>query len=442
MMMIQYPPAPQANPVYSVELTANPRLWGPYFTHDPAVLRDPVTGVYYAYSTDMGVRQGVKPGIQVRRSTDLMTWEHLGQAIPEGIDPDVQDMTSAMNLWTPDVIFCNGKYRMYYAASTFGSQVSAILMAQAERPEGPFIHKGVVLQSQKGDPVNAISPSILQDPNDGRLWMAYGSFWGGIHLLELDPDTGYAKEPGFGTQIAAYSPIVHGAVEGPCLRYHDGYYYLFVSCGTLSLDYHVRVGRSRKIEGPYLDYNLMEMTDREFAPEWVGTMLLASYRFQHGQGWKAPGHANVFEVEGEWFLTHHVRPEGSLNYTLLQTRKLVWTKDGWPVVSPVVYAGESQQEIPVTSLVGHYERIALEPSLPQTMISSAPVDFRLNGTLRLGVLGGFWRRPGEHQVTVALAGREEKLEVLPAWDPHAHRSTLVMTGIDERGVCVWYKKLD
>jgi len=45
-------------------------------------------------------------------------------------------------------------------------------------------------------------------------------------------------------------------------------------------------------------------------------------------------------------------------------------------------------------------------------------------------------------VTVALAGREEKLEVLPAWDPHAHRSTLVMTGIDERGVCVWYKKLD
>jgi len=440
MKPIQYPVPPAPSPTYSVELTANPRLWGPYFTHDPSLLYDEENGLYYVYSTDMGVRQGVAPGIQIRRSKDLITWEFIGQALPGGIDSFVEAKTQAVNLWTPDVIRYKGYYRLYYAATTFGSQVSLILMAVSEKPEGPFYDSRVVLESHEGDPVNAISPSIFIDPSNDRMYMVYGSYWEGIYLLELDPETGAPLEKGFGTRIACRSSVTHGSVEGACLRYRNGYYYLFVSSGSLAFDYHVRVARSKKISGPYVDYNGIEQTDLEASPAWVGTIVVAPYRFGTDKGWKATGAASVLQVGNDWYFAHHARPEGNQNYTLLHLRKMVWTVDDWPTVSPERYTGEKMQEIPVTSIFGHYERVALQPMLPQSASASVPIIFRPDGSLRSGCLLGSWRRPDECRVHVSVAGREEELIILPAWDYQEHRQTLVMTGLDSRGVPIWYKK--
>ncbi len=442
MKPVQYPSPPPSVQSYSVELTANPRLWGPYFTHDPALFRDEDSGLWYVYSTDMGVRQGVKPGIQIRRSEDLVAWEFVGQAIPEGVDPAAASDTGAINLWTPSIVKQGGEYRLYCAATSFGSQVSRILMAVSESPDGPFVFRQTVLASEEGDPVNAIGPSVFRDPTDNKMYMTYGSYWNGIHILELDPETGSPSETGFGTCLASRGSVVHGSVEGASLCWHDGYYYLFMSCGGLAFDYHVRVARSRNVRGPYKDCNGIEQTDPDASPAWIGTILLAPYRFGTDKGWKAVGAAHVVQAGDEWFLSHHGRPEGSQNYTLLHLRRLVWTEDGWPAVSPERYAGEKIQEIPVTSLLGHYERISLQPMLPQTVSSSAPVILRPDGTMRTGCLLGSWRRPGTNTVHVTLAGLEEKLTVLPAWDWQAHRQTLVMTGFDSRGVTVWYKKTD
>jgi len=429
---------------FSAELAVHPKQWGPYFTHDPSTFRDPVSGMYYTYSTDTGVRQGVAPGIQIRRSRDLISWEYVGQAM-DGIPEEAEAYAHPVNLWAPDICRVEGEYRLYYSASTFGSIQSAIMLAVADHPEGPFRHRATVLTSGEESPVNAIDPNVVTDPKDGKIYLVYGSYWGGIRLLELDPATGLARQEGYGTPLACRSPLVNTAVEGPYLIYNPEteYYYLFVSYGGLSHDYHLRVGRSPTIEGPYLDRNHLSLTDMDAPPERVGTMILCGYRFSIGAGWKATGHCCVLRDGADWFLIHHARPDSVQNFSVQQVRRLLWLPDGWPAVSPECYAGERpEQEVPVANLPGRYERICLEPLLPQTVMTPAPAILRLDSTCRTASLNGTWRRPGPHTVLIRQAGREEILEAQSVWDEETRRPTIVLTGLDDRGVAVWYKKLD
>ena len=94
---------------------------GGLFSHDPAIFYDEKSGNYYVYSTDAGPKRREKIGGQIRRSKDLINFEYIGTALADGTIPEeVAAHTNAKGIWAPDIVLYNGRYRLYYSASTFG----------------------------------------------------------------------------------------------------------------------------------------------------------------------------------------------------------------------------------------------------------------------------------------------------------------------------------
>lgn len=457
-----YPPRPEGFKPFDDSDLRNPAAWSFLNTHDPSIFRDPASGMYYVYSTDMQKGMYVTPGCQIRKSKNLVDWEFVGRAIQGGeIPPDVAAWANPVALWAPDCVKVGDEYRLYYAASLFGKQRSAIALAVANNPEGPFIPRGIVLETKAGDPVNAIDPAIVTDSapdGTGDQYMAYGSFWGGIRLLKLDSSTGLlavsaaysggesAPSDGFGISLARRSASVQGAVEGPYIIFNKDtrFYYLFVSYGSLSSNYNVRVARSRSIEGPYLDYRGTAMTDLSSPPDSVGYKLTSGFRFGEGQGWFALGHNSVLERDGEWFLVHHARPEGGQSWAYLNVRKMLWTSDGWPVANPMPYAGEKEQAFETKEISGKYECVLFEDSPASDVSPSTPLELKKNGTFVLkssrGKLSGRWTLSDGERIALDSRTWRAELYALASWDPDQDEPTVSLTGIDGEGRGVWARK--
>ncbi len=167
--------------------------------HDPSIIRDGST--YYVFSTDAPNQSGHIP---IRCSTDKLSWTACGyvfSSLPSWIPTAVPDATG---IRAPDISYFNGAYQLYYAVSSFGSQVSAIGLAtnvtlDQTSPNYKWVVQGLILQSTTGDDFNAIDPNIFVD-SSGSVWLQYGSFWSGIFQQQIDPSTG---------KIMAGSPIHH-----------------------------------------------------------------------------------------------------------------------------------------------------------------------------------------------------------------------------------------
>ena len=112
------------------------QLEGGLFSHDPAIFYDEASGNYYTYSTDAGPKGRECVGGHIRRSKDLIHFEFLGPALKDGkIPEEVLELTHARNIWAPDIIKEGEEYRLYYSASTFGSQNSVIGLAKHSPPD-------------------------------------------------------------------------------------------------------------------------------------------------------------------------------------------------------------------------------------------------------------------------------------------------------------------
>ncbi len=272
--------------------------WGARHAHDPTAVRDD-DGTFYLFSTDAYSGGPVRAGVQVRRSRDLVDWEFHGWAI-DGVPEAGARWSGAAGLWAPDVVRVGDEWRMYWSASTFGSRTSAIGLAVAERPTGPWADRGLVVTSLHDvDGPNAIDANAVVDA-DGRHWLAYGSFFGGIHVLELDPATGLALdgEPADGLRpgacVARRAASVEGAVEGAfVLPRPGGGHAMLVSYDSLFSTYHLRAGVAAHVAGPYRDRAGRLLTDVAADPGSVGTTILASHQLVGGRAWLAPGHASV-----------------------------------------------------------------------------------------------------------------------------------------------------
>lgn len=285
--------------------------------HDPVIASD--DGKYYLYTTGSGV--------PVRCSDDLHEWKLCGAVfwrLPEWAREQVPGVT---DIWAPDVSKHGDGYRLYYSLSTFGSNTSAIGLASAtildpRSEEQEWVDEGLVIASGPGDDFNAIDPNLVVD-REGKHWLAFGSFWTGIKLLALDPETGKPADDEPELISIARRPEGPGAVEAPFIIERDGYYYLFVSfdqcCRGVDSTYNIRVGRSREVTGPYVD--------REGTPllEGGGTLLLAS------QGrWRGPGHNAVFQDESGEKLVYHAYDAEFGGVPTLRIVPLVWDDEGWP----------------------------------------------------------------------------------------------------------------
>jgi len=443
-----FPEAPKDTKLYDLSVLDDESKWTVNNAHDPAIIK--TDQGYYVYSTDVRVAGEPKPGVMVRKSDDLINWTWVGQALP-GIPKVAEDWTGATNLWAPDVIQVGDTYRMYYSASSFGSTQSAIGLQTSDSPEGPWTDQGLVVQTRgnEKDHLNAIDANPVQDA-DGNMWMAYGSFFGGIYVAPLDSETGKFKDKGYGTRIAARDrTTADGAVEGPYIVYNPTFkkYYLFVSYDSLFEDYNVRVARSDSITGPYTDMNGRDMLDTTYLPQYeVGTKILGGYRFTEGEGWVAPGHNSILQDGEDYYIVHHARGETDKNWPYLHVRKMLWTSDGWPVVSPERYAGEKQQPIPKSMLLGTWEGMALDPSV-NGQVQAIPYTLTKNGKIEATNGSGTWTFDGTDTITMDWTespwggASTEEMKLLPAWDWERNQSALVMTGMNDHGIAIWGKQI-
>jgi arabinan endo-1,5-alpha-L-arabinosidase len=265
-------------------------------------------------------------GIITRHSQDLKTWvtgEPVFKDFPAWHREVVPNQKG--HLWAPDVIRRGDRYLLYYSVSGWGKNTSAIGLATSPTldPKSPAYQwkdEGAVIRSSDKDPYNAIDPQLFADP-DGSLWMVFGSFWTGIQLVELDPKTGL-RHP---TRQEIRQLAWHDSIEAPALLKHDGYYYLFVNwglcCRGVNSTYEIRVGRSRKITGPYLDANGGDLSTGG------GTLFLKSDGDRIG-----PGHAAFIEEKAGTRMFYHYYDRQRAGLPVLGDLPLTWSADGWPKI--------------------------------------------------------------------------------------------------------------
>jgi arabinan endo-1,5-alpha-L-arabinosidase len=295
---------------------------------DPEKIHDPSTivndGGDWVFCTGRGVT--------LMRKARGEKWLPEGRIFAEGRFPDWHEKKVPGNrghLWAPDVIRIGGKYFVYYSVSTFGKNTSAIGLAVGDGidPHAPrswrWDDRGPVVESRSKDRFNAIDPAVFRDAANGSLWMTFGSFWDGIHLVELDATSGMRRDPASVPIRLAFAP----EIEAPFLHQRDGYYYLLVNwgkcCRGVNSTYEIRIGRSRAVTGPYLDRGGVDLRDRG------GTLVLASQ-----DRWIGPGHASILNRDGRDWLVHHYYDRELDGRSRLRMVPLTWDAQGWPVVAP------------------------------------------------------------------------------------------------------------
>ena len=299
-------------------LDGDPRI------HDPStiVLHD---GRFYSYGTGNG--------LPVSISDDGWTWRRAGtlmQALPGGRPgPDVV-ARGGNNTWAPDVIRSGDKYFVYYSApGTQPKSAIGLLVGRTLDPNSPdysWEDGGPVVWSDGVEDNNAIDPGVFRDPTNGSVWLTYGSYFGYIRLVQLDPRTG--------KRLRSDTKPVNVAInsEASIMIYRDGWYYLLVThgscCAGANSTYNIRMGRAKKVTGPFLDNMGVDML------QGGGKLFLGSAGRYVG-----PGHFGLLDLgEGvQKFSCHYEADLDRGGVSVLDIRPLLW-RDGWPV------AGENFKE--------------------------------------------------------------------------------------------------
>jgi arabinan endo-1,5-alpha-L-arabinosidase len=431
--------------------------WGPYNVHDPSIKK--FGDYYYCYSTDVAYGATVQPGIQIRKSKDLVQWSFVGWVF-NGVLPAIganyitqTGGTPYQALWAPYIMKVGSEYRLYYSLSSAVARLSVIGLATATSPEGPWTEKGIVETSKNDASVqtNSIDPTVVVTPA-GEHWMYYGSAWDGIYILKLDPTTGLAAVSGDkGKRIAnrgftggAYNGNIEGAeiIYNPTLNK----YYLFISYDWLQTKYNVRVGKSDNPQGPFYDYNGVDLnTNIDHGP-----MIVAPYQFIGHGGWQGTAHCGVFDDgNGQYFMAHQGRPAVNSYFMDLHVRRIFWTSDGWPIVTPERYANVSQTAIAQSDLAGNWEQITLgyrvvpgygnEQVNPDLQVAVS-ITLNANGTINSDA-ASTWTYSAPWLQLKWSNGTTVKVYVTRERDwENKTASVIVFTGLDNAGTAVWGKK--
>ena len=287
------------------------------FVHDPSTIVKS-SGEYWVFSTG--------PGVSSRHSKDLVAWTPGPPVFPT---PPAWTTNAVPEnrgyFWAPDVIHTKSGYFLYYSVSTWGKRTSAIGLAtnatlDPADPKYGWKDAGLVIRSRETDDFNAIDPAVTRDA-DGNLWLAFGSYWSGLKLVQLDPATGLRLAPD-----APIHPLAwHSSIEAAALFRHDAFYYLFVNwgecCRGTNSTYNIRVGRSPAITGPYTDKAGVDLLNGG------GSLLLES-----AGAFIGPGHAGIFVEAGTNWFSCHFYDGRRRGMATLSVRPMHWGADGWPSV--------------------------------------------------------------------------------------------------------------
>ncbi|MDE6341842.1 MAG: family 43 glycosylhydrolase [Muribaculaceae bacterium] len=281
---------------------------GEPYIHDPSTIMK-CDGKYYTFGTGGG-------GLI---SEDGFTW-HGGGVRPGGGA-------------APDAVKIGDRYLIAYSATgggLGGSHKGSVLTMwnktlDPESPDFEYTEPIEVASSLDGDDCDAIDAGLLLDPVTGRLWCTYGTYFGFIRMVELDPATG--------ARVEGNEPIdVAIDCEATDLIYRNGWYYLLGTHGTCcdgpNSTYNIVVGRSRNVTGPYLDNVGRDMI------AGGGRMVVAAGKRRTG-----PGHfGRYIEEDGVEKMSCHFEADFDRGgRSVLAVLPLLWKND-WPV------AGEPFEE--------------------------------------------------------------------------------------------------
>lgn len=328
------------------------------------------------------------------------------------------------NIWASTVIYneAMGKYCYYASSSVWGSTSSVIWFATSDNIEGPYVYEDAIVYSgfnrllndgkfysrvnschysftnigelfsqgvfSRDDLLNApwfntdgtyndsvypncIDPALFYD-NDGRMWMTYGSFFGGTYIMPIDESTGkpdyeYMKNTEaydmyFGKKIIATAYATDLSGEGPYITYDDesGYYYLFISYNGLGAlgGYNIRQYRSTNPDGPYYD----SMGNSSLDNTNTGLKLFGNYKFDcNDTAYLSGGHSSCLkDSDGKFFQVYHTRFNVGHDGYETRVHQMAKTENGWLTLLPFEYTGETidNRAYSYEEVCGEYEFIA------------------------------------------------------------------------------------
>lgn len=436
--------------------------------HDPSVLR--AGSEFFVFGSHLASA----------KTTDLMNWTQLSSSPVAGnaLAPAPQTtfaegiawIGGASNFWAPDVYrLPDGRYYLYYCLCEGSSPRGTIGLAVADAPGGPYTDQGLLLKSGMWGQTspdgtiydatkhpNAVDPCVFAD-TQGRLWMVYGSYSGGIFILQLNPTTGRPLAgQGYGKKLIGGN---HVQIEAPYILHNPatGYYYLFLSFGGLDSagGYQIRVGRSLNPDGPYLDptgTNLSFVSGPagsffdlpSIAP--YGGKLIGNYQFLRvdgepgttTRGYLSPGHNSAWRdpATGQSFIFFHTRFVGRGEAHEVRVHRLHFNSQGWPVIAPHRYAGEGDYTFTSAALAGRYKIINHAKDISSTLRTSTLVTFGADGTVS-GDANGTWALEGNNYLTLTLAGTTYRGVFTRQWDDDNKVWVIGFTSLSSGGVSVW-----
>ena len=505
--------------------------------HDPSIVWDPASQTYYIFGSHRAAA----------KTTDLMSWSTIPSFVnattfstpavtkvkKDGVEYDFAFNAQAWskrgnaryditgNLWAPDVIWnpVMNKWCMYMSVNG-ECWYSSIVLLTSDNIEGPYTYQAPVVisgfhtgdtykdtdleivlgtqsslpsrYSMKGTLVagnwgerwpNNIDPCVFYD-EEGKLWMSYGSWSGGIWMLELDEETGLRDydvtyeltgsgngitvDPYFGKKIAG-GYYVSG--EDSYIEYIGGWYFLFVTYGGLAAGgvkndynnggYQMRVFRSEKPDGPYIDARNTDAVFKSFLTDFGpsandnrGVNIFGAYSEWGNQakgnfGERSQGHNSIIAAEdGRTYLVYHTRFQNRGEEHQVRVHQVFQNEDGWLVAAPFEYTGEqvtsadiaTSQQIATDRIPGTWQLLIHPFKLDHTKKEAAkPVEIQLNADGSVsGAQTGTWSvQEGTSYFTIKLGTTEYKGVMVEQTLEPTDNKTIAFTCLNRNGVTVW-----
>ncbi|MBO5352833.1 MAG: glycoside hydrolase family 43 protein [Lachnospiraceae bacterium] len=463
--------------------------------HDPSIFKD-FDGTYYIFGTHMTLSS----------TNNLRDWTNMDNAWRTSFTTEVREQIRAWNkdsgawysyLWAPDIIYneAMGKYCIYLSANgdTWKSNIVLLtsdvvtgpyeyagsvvaggfdetnwtemdadeVLGVTELPER-YIKNGVVNGKWGDEFPNCIDPTIFYD-DDGNLWMAYGSWSGGIFILALDEQTGLRdysvtyetnehSDAYFGKKIAG-GKYVSG--EAAYIEKIGDYYWLHISYGGLEAKagYNVRVYRSENPDGPYVDAlgnsALFDKYSMNFNQVNKGVRLFGGYQWRtFSQGEVAQGHNSTFvDDDGRAYIVYHTRTTDGTEGHSVRVHQLFLNKENWLVAAPYHTADEKLDSsvCTVENIAGKYQVILHELDIDYANLDvMLPEAIYLNadGTVT-GYYEGSWTlEEGTSYINVTLGEVTYSGVALEMNIENLNRKTMVFTALGkENQLTLWGSKM-
>ncbi|MCR5293848.1 MAG: glycoside hydrolase family 43 protein [Lachnospiraceae bacterium] len=448
--------------------------------HDPQIIL--ADGTYYmtgshivlAESKDMDQWEYISNGSAAKYisnlySGDLPAFSYVGKNEDGGY-----------SVWAANIFYNEtmGKYCMYFCTSSSYIK-SALALAVSDVPEGPYTYVDTLLCSgfsasevdktnllevlgadadidryfkyggyDNTEWPNCIDPAIFTD-DEGKIWMVYGSWSGGLFLLEIDPASGYpifpeadeanGVDPYFGYHLIGGG---HHACEGPFIFHNEdnGYYYLFVSCGGLTRTggYQMRLYRSENPTGPYVDASGKTWDDEEDFFSY-GLKMMGNYSLPSLEtAYMAPGGQSVFVgADGNTYLVYHQRFDNGSEYHEPRVHRLYLNDEGWYMAAPFETGSESTAEEGYTAaeLAGSFYILDHELDISDVIHEGKACSFK-DGKISGEYEGTYELTDGTDSIHVTIDGTDYSGKLINMTD-EAGNATLSFMAVGGNNHTLW-----